>query len=174
MNEDRRPNFKNIGPILNKNYKLYGRSNKSFNIENLDDAKVYNRISTVLNDVREVFLRENEFKNLTYYNKHYKGLEALLVGKTTLWASSDWEKKINLKKLNKDTNLIKPVFILFNKSNYILFNKDTDPQIIKNWNKALRQIKTDGTIEIIAKKWREKLNLNIYFIKEIDAIGIIE
>lgn len=172
--EDRLPFLNFVGPILKKTYKLYGHKDTEYDIDSLEDAKQVNRISCVLDDVREVFLRTNNFKNLTYGEDHSRALDILLSKKCNLWASSDWENKIQMRNKNLDPALIKPVVSLYKSYNYIAFNNKTDTTIINKWQEALDSMKKDGTMEKIAKKWSKILKLDLRYIKEFNAIGIKE
>lgn len=172
--KDRLPYYHFIGPILEKKYTLYGRLDSKIQINNIQEAKVAGKISCVLDDVREVFLRENGFKDLTYVEDHSRALSMLLNKKSDLWASSDWENQIQMRKQNKHENLIKPIYVLYQNRNYIAFNNQTNPKIIKQWEQTLKEIKEDGTMDKIAVKWSKILQLNLKYIKKYDAIGIVE
>jgi len=172
--EDRIPFYHFIGPILQKKYILYGKSDLNIKIDSLKKAKNIGKISCVLDDVREVFLRKKAFKELIYGEDQEKALNLMLNNRSTLWASSDWENKIQMKKQNKDENLIKPIYLLFQNKNYIAINKKTNPQIIKKWKNTLKEIKQDGTMDKIAQKWGKILGLKLQFMKKYDAIGIVE
>ncbi len=172
--KDREPYYTFIGPILAKNYKLYGKANKNYNIDNIEDAKNIEKISCVMDDVREIFMREKGFFNLIYAEDHLKALQIVLAGKSDLWASSDWESSIQMKSINQAPKKIQAYYTLYKNFNYIAINKKTDPKIIQNWQNAFHEIKQDGTMTKIAKKWSKKLGLNLQYNKTTQAIEIIE
>ncbi|WP_157619373.1 substrate-binding periplasmic protein [Psychromonas aquimarina] len=169
---DREPYFNFIGPILSKKYYLYKRSNSSLEIQSLEAARNVKSITSMRSDVRTSYLISRGFNNIQVLVTHKQGLLMLIKGRADLWTNSDWELPSQLKAANIQSSQLTPVYELFKKFNYIIVNNQTDPNIISNWKKALRKIKDDGTMEIIAAKWSEKLNMNLHFNTKSDAIEI--
>jgi len=52
-----------------------------------------------------------------------------------------------------DMNDVKSVFNLSTNMSYITFSKGTSPELVARWQKALDDMKTDGTFRQIYAKW---------------------
>ncbi len=172
MTPDRAPFLEKVGPILQKRYWLYTRTDTPIEIHNLEDAKKVKSIASMHDDVRIRFLQNKGFQNLRPTADHTEGLQLLLMGRVTLWTNSDWEIGSNLRTLDVNPEKIKPAFEMFRTFNHILINNKSDPELIERWRKALKRLKDNGTMDRIARKWGEKLGLDLYFDKQSDAIGI--
>ncbi len=86
---DERENlFKWVGPVASLEYTLYARNGSGLEINSLEAAKKAGRIGVVKDDVRDQFLQENRFDNITTCGSDAECLRNLMAGTTDLWLGS--------------------------------------------------------------------------------------
>ena len=153
--EQREKLFKWVGPIVNYNVLFFKLKSNTKEYRTLNDAKKAKSIGAVKNDAKEQLLIENNFKNLQYKISGNKqsNLEKLVNGQIELWSSSNRSALYMIKKYKLQNKVVAtkvPAFAQYSLN--IAFNKDTPEYIIKKWQKALNDLKTDGIyIQIINK-----------------------
>ncbi|MFC1850968.1 substrate-binding periplasmic protein [candidate division CSSED10-310 bacterium] len=155
--EQRRDLFNWVGPVAQISWVFYARADSKIVLKSLDEAKNVKRIGTYLGDVREQFLKAKGFTNLENTNSSVQNLHKLLLGRITLWASSDLGARELIKEEGIDVKSVKPAFSFKSFGLYIAFSKKTSNTIIEKWQKAYTEIKSDGTLANICWKWGHTL-----------------
>ena len=168
---DRADKFMWVGPLGVNKYSLI-RSRISKNPSpTLEEAK-HLKIGTYANDVREKILIDigfspSNFTRLHGLNANTVNLTMLLSGRIELWATSLSTAKKVYVEMQKDCpvpslcnrlefldaeDIFEPILDLQSHYLYAAFSMGTNPEIVKQWQKTLEQMKQDGTYEKIIMK----------------------
>jgi polar amino acid transport system substrate-binding protein len=129
-----------VGPIYNTQKYLYARKSSSLKINSLADVKNVKAISGVKNDSGVKFCLDAGGK-LIYSATGYEALKKLMDGSADLWLGPGPDISIAAKKAGVNPGDIEPVFLVHKYDQYIAFNKNTPPAIVKQWQQALDSIK---------------------------------
>ena len=150
--EAREDLFKWVGPVSANKWVLFAKKGSGLSISSLEDAKKVKKIGAYKDDAAESFLKAEGFTNLDSVVKDEQNVPKLMAGRIDLWivgelqgihkakakgVSGDLEKVLDV----KDTQL------------YIAFSKDASDEDIAKWQKALDDMKADGSYDIILKKY---------------------
>ncbi|MBF0258915.1 MAG: ABC transporter substrate-binding protein [Desulfamplus sp.] len=155
--EERRSLFKWVGPVLEVEWVLYAKAGSGIKINSLDDAKIVKSIGTYRDDVREQFLKSHGFTNLDSVTEDELNLKKLIGNRISLWAASSDTAPLIAAKLGISLDSFEAVFKMDSNGLFIAFNKDTSDDIVNAWAKAYDDVRADGTMAAIYKKW----NVNI-------------
>ncbi len=159
--EKRRNLFKWVGPVAENSWQLFARADSDIVINTLEDAKKVNVIGTYRGDVRETFLKSKGFKNLDSTTNNIQNLHKLLYGRITLWMVSNTGAVKMTQLEGIPFNQIKLVYTIEKKGLYIAFHKNTSDTVVMKWQLAYEDIKKDGTMERIFKKWKSAVPTHI-------------
>lgn len=149
--------FKWVGPVSSMKLVFFKNANrKDIIINSLEDAKKVNNIAVARNTISQQKLEELNFKNV-YINKLASySLKKLQENKTDLYPTEYYSFLYELKKKNLQDKIV-PVKMkkpIYESMLYIAFNKNTSNKIIETWQKALNEIKSDGTYKKILERYR--------------------
>jgi len=153
----REKTFKWVGPICKTSVEIIGRKDKNIKIKNIKDLNKY-RIGTVLKDIGEQYLLENGVKKENLYpvsgtdaiELSFKKLEK---NRIDLFSYEYIVARFEAKEKGFDFNNYEKLYTLIDGAVYFAFNKQTDDKIIQKWQKALDEIKADGTYKKIMEKY---------------------
>ncbi len=151
--KERNELFQWVGPINEISYGLYAKSNSKIVINNLDDAKKLKTIGVYINDIRDQYLTQQGFTNLDRVNDNTINIKKLMLGRIDVYADSDDGLESNAKSAGYNSKDLKLLYVFMKTQLYIAMSKNTDPAIVKQWNKALNDMKSDGTFKKIFHKY---------------------
>ncbi|MBF0204315.1 MAG: ABC transporter substrate-binding protein [Desulfamplus sp.] len=151
--EERRNLFKWVGPVYESTWVLFAKAGSGIKVNSLEDAKALKSIGAYRDDVREQYLKGQGFTNLDSVTSDDLNLKKLVGGRLDVWISGSDEAPLVAEKLNIPMDSIEPVFKMMSTGLFIAFNKDTPDDIVKIWAKAYEDVKADGTMATIYKKW---------------------
>ncbi|GLS28108.1 substrate-binding periplasmic protein [Marinibactrum halimedae] len=142
---------------------FYTLEETDLDLKTIDDLHHINSIAVLRGGVREKFLEDHGFTNLTSTSNHSQALKMLSskrVDALLLYPSG-------LRILSKQNHHEK---VRFNArysfrlgDAYLAISKKTPLRLVQKWQKAAQTIKENGTFEVIAQRWQAKL-LNDYSI----------
>ena len=144
--------FKWVGPLHQVRFVLYGLKDDSLKIESFEAAKKVDAIGCYKNDVRETYLKNKGFTNLsslTGEDANYRNFQKLIAGRIRLWVTSDHVLYRECKKHDVDMKLFEEKFVLKKSYVYLAFSKGVSDEIVKNWQKTLDEMKADGSYKKI-------------------------
>ena len=149
--------FKWVGPLLKSTSYLYKRRDSNITIQTLEDAKKVNAIGVVKNYAGHQLLQKEGFNNLIAVG-HTKGvIRALAFKRADLIEVGDVFLPFRSKQAQVDYKLLEKTNVkLLEQYQYLVFSKNTPDEVIKKWQKALDEMKEDGTYDQISN--REFLN----------------
>ncbi|MBF0469201.1 MAG: ABC transporter substrate-binding protein [Desulfamplus sp.] len=155
--EERRNLFKWVGPVYESVWVMYAKAGSGVKINSLEDAKAVKSIGAYRDDVREQFLKSNGFTNLDSITDNDLNLKKLVGNRITLWISGNDEAPLIAERLGIPMDSIEPVFKMDSSGLFIAFNKDTPDDIVNAWAKAYDEVRADGTMAAIYKKWNMEI-----------------
>ncbi len=150
--------FKWVGPIVKVDVGLLALKEKNIKIKNIKDFNNY-KIGAVLKDVAEQLLIE---KGVSKKNiQHVNGANAINLsftkmekGRIDMFAYNTDVAMAGAKIAGYDISKYEIIYILDDTAElYFAFNKQTNDKIIQKWQKALNDIKSNGTYDTIIKKY---------------------
>lgn len=145
--------FKWVGPLARKRDILVAKKGAGIKITNLEDAKKVKRIGTLREDTRGRFLQQHGFTNLEPVSDEQKNAKKLVLGRIDLWAYKKPGLKTVCELAGVDYNEVEEVYSLREIDVSIAFSKKTSDSIVQMWQKAFKEMSTDGTIAQIRSKW---------------------
>jgi polar amino acid transport system substrate-binding protein len=147
--------FKWVGPIYSNQQYAWVKKESKLIIKNLDDLRSVKTIGIYRDDVGEQFLLSRGFTNLAQVTNPRLNLRKLLAGRIDVWVCGGGEY---IKGILKDENVssarIKQVLFIHETSLYLAFNINTSDAELLRWRNALNDLKCDGTIAKLSKKWK--------------------
>ena len=154
--KEREKLFKWVGPISSINLKFFkNASREDLQINSLDDARKVSSIILEEDTISTQILKKLEFKNLDINSISNYVFDKLIENKADLYISDEISFRYRLKLLNLENKIV-PVKMkpFYSAKLYIAFNKDTDDKTIQKWQKALDEIKKDGTYLKILERYK--------------------
>ena len=149
--------FKWVGPISSMKLMFFKNANRDdIKINSLEDAKNVNSIVVAQKTIAHEKLIEYNFKNLEINSLANYSLKKLQENKVDLYPVEYHAFMYKLKEMKLEKKIV-PVQMkkpIYESQLYIAFNKETDDNIIKKWQKTLDEIKDDGTYENILKRYK--------------------
>ena len=99
------------------------------------------------------YLQDLGFKNLVATNKNITNLAHLQQGNIDLWVSSDFNALHLARQAGVPPERLELAYAFYTVDNYIAFSKATSPHVIRLWQAVLDEMKSDGSYQIICRKY---------------------
>ena len=151
---DREALFKWVGPLISNDWVFFSKKGSKIKISSLDDARKYTVGGFNGDAVSEYLLKEKfiKGKNIQIATNDKQNALKLQAGRIDLWAtgslSGPW-----IAKLEKSENIA--LLYTFKKTEmYAAFNKATDDAFIKKLNETLDNMKKEGIVTKLFKKYK--------------------
>jgi polar amino acid transport system substrate-binding protein len=155
--EEREHLFKWVGPIASMKLVFFKNASRNdLDIKNLDDAKKVRSVVVAEDTIAYQKLKKFGFKNLEINTLASHSFTKLKKNKTDLYPVeyNAFVYKLKQMQLSKKFIPVKMKKPIFESKLYIAFNKDTKDNVIKKWQKALDEIKNDGTYQKILDSYK--------------------
>ena len=153
MTSERKPLLQWVGPIAFLDANLYARKGSKMVIARLEDAKKLPKIVVVKDYYSEELLRKEGFTNLETVATEEIAIKKLLSGEAQLFPGGNLAMPLLLKQIGATMDDVESVLNLSTNMIYVTFSKGTSPELVARWQKALDEMKTDGTFRRIYAKW---------------------
>ena len=144
-----------VGPTDEADWVLLGRSDRSYKLHVLEDARSL-RIGTYHGDARDAYLRERGF-HVDSAPNDLLNPEKLLLDRIDVWAASLRRGSVGLKRADWAEKIV-PV-LTFNKVGvYLACNRSVPESLVARMNAALESMNRDGTtrrIDLKYDRWLE-------------------
>lgn len=155
--EKREPLFKWVGPVSSMKLVFFKNATREdIEINSFEDAKKVKSIAVAADTISHEKLTELGFQNLDVNKLASYSLKKLQENKTDLYPTEYYSFLYELKKRQLQNKVI-PVKMkqpIMESQLYIAFHKETSEEVIQRWQKALDEIKKDGTYQKILQKYR--------------------
>jgi len=151
--EQREKLFKWVGPVASNKWVFIAKKGSGITLASLDDAKKVGKIGAYKDDACELFLKAKGFTNLDSVVDDSQNIPKLLAGRINLWIVGDEMQAIYKAKEKGANDQLEKVFDIKDVQLFIAFSKNTADSDIAQWQKALDDMKADGTYDAIVKKY---------------------
>ncbi|MFT5726515.1 MAG: polar amino acid transport system substrate-binding protein [Desulforhopalus sp.] len=144
--------FKWVGPVASNKWVFFAKKGSGITVSSLDDAKKVKKIGAYKDDAAESFLKAEGFTNLDSVLKDSQNVPKLMAGRINLWIVGELQgiHKAKVQGANED---LEKVMDVKDTQLYIAFSKNTSDEDIVKWQKALDDMKADGSYDTILKKY---------------------
>ncbi len=150
--EAREKLFKWVGPLASNNWVFFAKKGSGITVSSLDDAKQVKKIGAYKDDAAELFLKNEGFTNLDSVLKDTQNVPKLMAGRIDLWIVGELQGIHKAKAQGVHEDLEKVMDVKATQL-YIAFSKNTSDEDIAKWQKALDDMKADGSYDTILKKY---------------------
>ena len=144
-----------VSLVMRKPLVLFAKKGSNLKIKKLNDAKKVDSIGVMRDSVTHDFLTQNGFKNIEAANDHESNIRKLMKGRISLMYMSMQGAAKLCRDLDIDFNELEPLLMPQISQSSIAISRNTDIKIVREWQKAAKEIKKDGTFLKMAQKWLE-------------------
>jgi polar amino acid transport system substrate-binding protein len=147
--------FRWVGPLFNSSTYLIAAKKQNIKLSGQEDLRNY-EFGTIRDDVSEMFLKRFgvDPESFTRHNNTLSNLKMLNAGRIDMIVSG-WEAfTSDAYSLGVDPDNYEKVFVVDTSDVSIAFHKDTANWIIEKFQKALDDIKADGTYDRVIEKYK--------------------
>lgn len=152
----REDKYKWVGPLSKLEMVFFKKAGSNIKLDSMDDARKLSKIGVTKNVATHEILTNQGFTNLDVMQSGSddKNLKRLLKGRVDVWPTVYYAGVYSAKNMGvlDDVEAIPGVPIMSGFL-YIAFNKSTDDRIIHNWQIALDELKSEGVVDAIHKKY---------------------
>lgn len=143
--------FQWVGPIFQASNRFIRlKDSRSNSIASFTEAKKLDSIGVVSNSSRHIMLRDQGFKNLIIHYNSDENYRALFNRRVEMIIANPLIAEFQSKALGFDVRELEDTgFELYHSDVYIIFNKESDPKVVKKWQDALDSLKKDGSYQKI-------------------------
>jgi ABC-type amino acid transport substrate-binding protein len=150
-----------VGPLFTRKYVLFKKKGSSIEINNIDDIKKQNLVlGCMRDDWRSTFFKSKGIA-VDEVTDHKVNIKKLLNGRIDLWILSDLEVGPTIREAGFSMSDIEPAFVFKEGQSYMIFSRDTKPEIVKKWQNAFQNLESTDFFSQLATKWSKKLELNL-------------
>jgi polar amino acid transport system substrate-binding protein len=149
----REDKFHWIGPLGKNITSFYVRSDTTTTIASLDEAKKLKAIATTTDWFTEQHLKDSGFTNLVSSANPSDNIRQVMDGSVSATILTDITSKSIITKAGFNPSDLKPVLNVLETEYYIGISKATSQKIVDKWRKAFDEIKADGSINDLKKRW---------------------
>ncbi len=151
--EEREAFFKWVGPLTIVKTSFYGKKGGNIKLTNLNEAKLVQSIGVPRAFYSQQFLMDEGFKNLDVADNPSLMLKKFLEGRNPVFVSHEFTLPSLLTKEGVPEGEVVPLFTFMEKGHYLAFSQKTSDEVVQKWQKALDDMKRDGTFAKIFNKW---------------------
>lgn len=142
--------FKWVGPLVQSDWVLMARADRSLRLRTLEDARPL-RIGTYAGDARDEFLRSRGF-NVEAVPNDAVNPEKLLLNRIDLWAVAT-RPEINMThQLSRNGQLV-PVLVFNRVGLYLACHRSVPDRLVERMNGMLDTMRRDGSLERIDRRY---------------------
>jgi len=148
--------YKWAGPLAKLDMVFFNKAGSDISFKSLEDAKKVAKIGVTKNVATHEILVNQGFKNLDVMQSGSddKNLRRLTKGRIDVWPTVYFAGIYSAKKMGLlDKIEVVPGVSIMSGALYIAFNKQTDNKIIQQWQSSLDQLKSEGVVGAIIKKY---------------------
>jgi len=150
--EEREKMFKWAGPEASNKWVFFVKKGSGIKVSSLEDAKKVKKIGTYKDDAAEMFLKAEGFTNLDSVVDDSQNVPKLMAGRINIWIIGELQG-IHKAKAKGVNDQLEKVFDVKETELYIAFSKNSADSDVALWQKALDEMKADGTYDAIVKKY---------------------
>lgn len=152
----REDKYKWVGPLAKLEIVFFKKTGSPVSFSSVDGAKSIGKVGVTKNVATHEMLVNMGFKNLDVMQSGSddKNIRRLTKGRIDVWPTAYYAGIYSAKKMGLlDQIQVVPDVSLMSGFLYIAFNKQTDSNLIHQWQLALDQLKATGAIDRILEKY---------------------
>lgn len=142
-----------VGPVGKNSAILFAKKGSGIRIDTLEEARKIKAIATTTDWFSEQYLKREGFTNLVSSKDPADNIRQLMAGKVQLSVFTDLTAPEIVKNAGYSMDDLEPVYTLSQTYFYIAISKDTSPEVVEQWRRALKKIKEDGTFQKIYRSY---------------------
>ncbi|HPG31182.1 MAG TPA: transporter substrate-binding domain-containing protein [bacterium] len=151
--EKRENLFHWLGPIGSYNDNLYVKKGSGLKAESLDDAKKFKSIGTVNGWFSQELLQKENFQNLSKTPSPVECAKWLFDGTVEAGVFTDMTAPDIFNKAGFSIDDLEKILSLKKYEFYVSISKGTPEKTIELWRETFDEMKRDGTLREILKRW---------------------
>jgi polar amino acid transport system substrate-binding protein len=145
--------FNWVGSMFEMKSSFYAKKGSEIKISNLENAKKLASIGTYRDSYDEQFLKEKGFKNLDSVRNNVLNIKKLMADRLEVFTATNTTISSMLKRAGYSINDVERVFTFLKVGNFIVFSKQIPPGIVNLWQQEFENIRDEGLLAKIRKKW---------------------
>lgn len=150
---EREKQFKWVGPLATGVTSFYSRKDPRVRIDSLEDARAVERIIVPREFYSHQFLRDHGFHNLDVVNTPEMMVRMFMAGRGSLMVANSHTLKALLERAGAGVDDVSLAYSFIYTEEYIAFSQQTPDATVQSWQRALDEMKADGTYARIYSKW---------------------
>ena len=152
--------FQWVGPVGKNSAIFYAKKGSGIRMNSIDDARKVAAIATTSNWFTEQDLKSRGFTNLVSSPLPTDNVRKLMKGEAELSVFTDITVPQIVRNAGYSMDDLEPVFTLSSTYFYIAMSLGTPPEMVKQWQSTLNELKKDGTFEKIYRSYLPNADLN--------------
>jgi len=150
--EERENLFKWVGPIYTSTFDAMALKKRDFQVNSPEDL-INLRAGVIRDDVGDPLAQSFGIKNIERTPDNEQNIKKLNAGRIDIWIYGERAAKIQLAEAGFNPEDYESVWVLNESSLYYAFHKDTDPTLLEAMQKALDELREDGTYQNLVNKY---------------------
>lgn len=150
--EERLPNFKWVGPFFVNTFDAFALKSRGIKVNSKEDL-VNLKAGVIRDDIGENLAKAANIKHIESTATTESNVKKLQEGRIDIWVFSQNGLKLQLDKMKLNVDDFEKVWQLSESRLFYAFNKDADDAVISAMQKALDEMKADGTHAAILAKY---------------------
>ncbi len=145
--------FKWVGPFDETAFSLYVKADSTITLRDLGEAKSLRAIGVYTNDVRDLYLTKEGFRNLERTVDNVANVKKLMSGRIDAFASAEVSIEELAKSAGHKAEDMKVALTFLKVQQFIAFSRKTPDATVKAWSAAFEAMKRDHTFERIFRTY---------------------
>lgn len=153
ITKEREPLFQWVGPIIENSWVFVAKKSSQLKLNSLDDARALPFIGVVRDYAWDKYLTNQGFTNLDRAAEYASNINKTAMGRIPAFVSANLSYQHELTMQGQKVEDYE-VLMEFNKVQmYIAHSKQSDKAMVQAWQAAFDDMKKDGTVARLLKKW---------------------
>ena len=145
--------FKWVGPFDETVFSLYVKADSTILLRSLEDARKLRSIGVYKDDVRDLYLTKEGFKNLERTVNNVANVKKLMAGRIDAFASAAVSMEELARSAGYRAEDMKEALAFLKTQQFLAFSLQTPDATVKAWSEAFEAMKKDRTFERIFRKY---------------------
>ena len=145
--------FQWVGPMIEFDWVLIGKKSSKIHLKSVDEAKKLRTIGMVRGHASARFFLERGFHNLDFSQATALNVRKLNAGRFDAYCSTELSYLTEITQEGSNPEDYEILLRLNTAQMYIAHSKTTNPAIVAQWQTTINQMKNDGKLLSIIKKW---------------------